>query len=297
MYKNLFESAGLTPEEAQVYELLLQYGPQGVADLLKRVSGIKRGLLYKVLERLEKQGLLVTRKEEGVMQFIPEPPDVLLQCLQTQEDELKHSKKELESVLPELKAKFNLSTERPVLRFFEGVEGLRAMYEDKLESGSTELYFVRSARAQVYRDAFGKWFTHYLQRQAKAHIKVHALTVDDEEANHDPAVDAARNVVRTWLRPEDYTAPIEIDAYGNRLAILSYGKEIFGVIIESEPIAKAMSDLFVLADRGAKTLTIIHDHPAPRSYHKDLKELDGQNESISSSSPKYRSSRRRVGVA
>lgn len=270
MYKTLFESAGLSAEEADIYELLLQYGPQGVGELMKRVSGIKRGLLYKVLERLEKRGLLTAQKQEGVTRFVPESPDVLLRCLADQEELLKRSRQGLESALPELKAKFTLSTERPVLRFFEGVEGLRAMYEDQLESGAKESYFIRSAKAKVYRDAFGKWFTFFLQKRAKLGIKVHALTVDDEETNHDPEVDAVRNVVRTWLRPEDYQAPIEIDAYGDRVAILSYGKEIFGIVIESAPIAQALRELFILADKGAKTLTIAHDHPTPRSYRDEL---------------------------
>ena len=91
MYKTLFESAGLSAEEADIYELLLQYGPQGVGELMKRVSGIKRGLLYKVLERLEKRGLLTAQKQEGVTRFVPESPDVLLRCLADQEELLKRS--------------------------------------------------------------------------------------------------------------------------------------------------------------------------------------------------------------
>jgi len=264
MYKALLASVGLTEEEAQLYELLLQHGPQGVGGLLKRVTGIKRGLLYKVLERLEKRGLVVPQKKEGVSVFVPESPDVLLRCLQEQEDELKRSKGELESVLPELKAKYNLSTERPALRFFEGVEGLRAMYEDRLVAGAKELYFIRSSRHGVYREVFGKWFDHYRQRQTAVFSTVYALTVDDADTNHDSELDKARHMLRTWLRPEDYTSPVEIDVYANKVTVISFGKEIFGIMLESEVIAKAMKDLFILAERGAKTIPVTHDHGEPK---------------------------------
>lgn len=264
MYEELFAQAGLSTDEAAVYGQLLKHGPQGVAVLSKRVKKVKRSLLYKVLDRLIERGLVQAQKKEGATTFAPQSPELLLKGLENREFELAKSKQALTAAMPELKAKFNLSSERPVLRFFEGVEGLRELYEDKLTSGVKELYFVRSSRAEVYQEAFGKWFTHYLQRQSALDIKVYSLTVDDEEANHDPAIDKARNVIRTWIRPEDYTAPIEIDSYGDKTAIISFGKEIFGIMIESAPIACAVKELFLLADKGARTTKILHDHPEPK---------------------------------
>ena len=67
-------------------------------------------------------------------------------------------------------------------------------------------------------------------------------------------------MVRTWIRPEDYTTQMEVNIYGNKTCFISYGKEIFAIILEHAPLAQAMKELFVLAERGARTLTIIHDH-------------------------------------
>lgn len=261
MYEDILKRIGLSPDEARVYEILLQQGPQRAGELVKKVQTIKRSLLYKVLDRLVERGLVLSQKKDGKLSFAPQSPDLLLTLAEEEEDRAKRSRESLASALPELKAKYNLSTERPVLRFFEGIEGLKEMQEDKLVSGMTELHFVRSSRAKVYQKAFGAWFSNYLRRQSALNVPVYALTVDDEDANHNPEIDRLRHVTRTWLRPGDYTAPIEMATYAGRVSITSYGKEIFGIIIESAPLAQAFRDMMVLADLGAKTLPITHDHP------------------------------------
>jgi len=159
-----------------------------------------------------------------------------------------------------MKAKYIISTERPIIQFFEGVEGLRKVYEDKLLPGTPTHHFIRPLHANVYEHAFGRWFTQYLTRRAKLGITTYALTPDDIDANHNPKIDEERKVIRTWLRPEDYTTPIEIACYRDKVAIISYGKEIFGIVIEHEHLSRAIKDIFNLAQKGAQTLHIEHNH-------------------------------------
>lgn len=268
MHEDILMRLGLSKDESWVYLALLDGGPQAAADLLKRKIPMKRGLLYKVLDRLIERGLVTEQKGKGKAQFVPQPPDMLMALMEERESEIRHSRESLSAALPQLKSKYNLSTERPIVRSFEGVEGLRKMYEDKIESGAKELLFVRTARSESYRETFGTWFGNYLKRQTAAGIKIRALTVDDEYTNHDPEVDAARNVTRIWLRPEDYTAPVQVETYGDKVTIHSFGKEIFGVMIESAPIATAIREIINLADRGAKTVDVTHDHPPVKWIEK-----------------------------
>ena len=271
MYKPLLQSIGLTPDEATVYETLLIHGSQGAGGLVKRIKDIKRSLLYKVLERLVDKGLILQTRKQGKLEFSPQPPGTLVRLAEKQEEVARRSHEAIASSLPELKAKYNLSTEKPVIRFFEGVEGLKKMYEERLAAGNQETYLIRSSRARVYYEAFGKWFTYYLARRAKLGVKVHALTVDDEHAIHDPKIDKARHTIRTWLRPQDYTAPIDISVQGDHVSLLSYGKEMFGIVMENAPMAQAFKEVFLLAEKGAKTIPILHDHPKAPTEHDFLK--------------------------
>lgn len=259
MFNEVLTRAGLSEDEALVYETLLLHGPQSVGTQLPRVS-IKRGLLYKVLDRLIQRGLVTEKISKKRAIFVAQPPDTLLKIIEDQESELRKTRENFVRALPEMKAKYVISTERPVIQFFEGTEGLRKIYEDKLLPGTPTHHFIRPLRANVYEHAFGRWFVHYLERRAKLGITTYALTGDDADANHDPKIDAQRKVVRTWLRPQDYTTPIEIACYRDKVAIISYGKEIFGIVIESQHFSKAIKDLFSLAEKGAKTLKIEHDH-------------------------------------
>jgi sugar-specific transcriptional regulator TrmB len=259
MFHDILIHAGLSQDEATVYEALLLYGPQGAGALLPRVH-IKRGLLYKVLQRLAQKGLITEETAKKRTIFTPQPPDVLLKIIEDQESEIRKSRENLLHSLPEMKAKYIISTERPIIQFFEGVDGLRKIYEDKLVSGTKEHYFIRPLHANVYEYAFGRWFSYFLEKRARLGITTYALTPDDIDANHDPKIDAQRKVIRTWLRPEDYTTPIEIACYRDKIAIISYGKEIFGIVIEHEHLSKAIKDIFNLAQKGAQTFFTEHNH-------------------------------------
>ena len=117
------------------HEILLQEGAQSAGSLLKHVKNIKRSLLYKVLERLVDRGLVMQESKNGKAFFVPQPPETLIQLIEKQALEIQATKEALVSNLPQLKATYNLSTERPIIRFYEGVDGLRSLYEDKLNSG------------------------------------------------------------------------------------------------------------------------------------------------------------------
>jgi sugar-specific transcriptional regulator TrmB len=260
MFEQILSAANLNPDEASIYETLVTNGSMGAGMLLKKVQ-IKRGLLYKTLERLKKRDLVIEQIRRGRAVFSATPPDAILRLAEDAAEKAEKNKAAISSALAEMKAKYALATERPVFRFFEGVEGLRKLYEEKLESPAKEYYFVRPLKAGVYREVFGDWFSYFLKKRSELGVATHALTPDDPDANHDPAVDKKRVVTRTWTRPSDYTAPIEINVSGNRTEIVSFGKEIFAVAIDNKPIAQAFTELIKLAITGAKTIEVKHDHP------------------------------------
>jgi sugar-specific transcriptional regulator TrmB len=266
MFKESLESFGLTHDEAEVYEILLLDGRLGAGEILKKTD-IKRGLLYKTLYRLKDKKLVTESEKNGRAQFSATSPDELLRIVEAAEADAARMKKSVSDLLPHMKAKYNLANERPTFRFYEGADGLRELYEEQISpTAAKELRFIRPLQASVYENAFGKWFGYYLSKRGEMGIKTHAITPDDPVANHDPEKDEARGVTRTWIRPEDYTSHVEINTHGDMTEIISYGKEIFAFAIDDAYIAKAMKDLFVLAERGAKTIEVKHDHPASAEH-------------------------------
>lgn len=254
----ILTAAGLTEEEAQVYLLLLERGSLTAGELLESVK-MKRSTLYQLLRGLESRGLVVEKEIRKKLRFSPAAPDILLDRAHERRVAAEKAEASLAEQLPILKTKFLVSVQKPVIRYYEGVEGLKQLYEAHLESG-TDMYFIRTREAYTYRELFGKWWAHYLRRRAKKNIQSFGLTPDDPHANHDPKNDASFKVVRTWLRPEDYEAPIEIAAFGDIVAIISYDNEIFGFTIENKSVARAFRQMFRLMELGAKTIEVKHDH-------------------------------------
>ncbi|MCX6743308.1 MAG: hypothetical protein NT116_03655 [Candidatus Parcubacteria bacterium] len=56
------------------------------------------------------------------------------------------------------------------------------------------------------------------------------------------------------LDHKDFPVNNETNIYANKIAIASYGKEMFAMIIESEEIARAQKAIFELAWKGAEGL-------------------------------------------
>lgn len=243
-------AAGLSDEEARVYSLLLEGGPQTAGGLLKG-AGLKRGTLYQVLRGLAAKRLVTESKKDAKILFSPEAPDALLDRARARKDEASRDEAALAAALPELKTAYFAASQKPIFRFYEGIDGLKAIYESQLE-GAKEIWFLRANEASAYERHFGKWWAHFIRRRVERGIITHGLTPDTPEANHDPAVDKAWGVIRTWIRPEDYAAPVEIDVYGDTVAIISFGKEIFGLTMENRVIAQSFREIFKLVRKGAE---------------------------------------------
>ena len=86
----------------------------------------------------------------------------------------------------------------------------------------------------------------FIERRVKAGINVVALSPETPLSNHDPAIDRQWLYTRTWLPEGSYNAPVEIDVYGNKVALLSFENEAIGTVIQSPQIADAMRQLFDL---------------------------------------------------
>jgi HTH-type transcriptional regulator, sugar sensing transcriptional regulator len=75
--KSSFESLGFSDNEARLYLVLLEAGPQTAYELAKR-SGVPRANVYSVLERLEKRGAVVKAIEDETPHYSALPPDEML---------------------------------------------------------------------------------------------------------------------------------------------------------------------------------------------------------------------------
>ena len=104
-----------------------------IQQLLKNTS-FKRGDLYNVIARLEKVGLIEVNEKENKKIYFPVHPDKLEEIMQETEKEIKNVKNSLNQAIPELISLFNMSANKPGVRFLEGKEGIVKAFEDTFTS-------------------------------------------------------------------------------------------------------------------------------------------------------------------
>ena len=112
--------AGLSEEQALVYGALLEKGPQKASNIASW-TGIKRSLVYKILEQLDNMGFVEKKGGEGtVAVFSPNHPSLLLSSFEQKEKEMAMTKELITASLGQLTSKFNLLAGKPNVQFFEG---------------------------------------------------------------------------------------------------------------------------------------------------------------------------------
>src|SRR3989338_3023294 len=148
--ENIIIEAGLSEEQALVYQSLLEGGPQK-ASPLSSWTGIKRGLIYKILEQLENMGLVEKRGGAGtVAVFSPNHPSLLLEKIERDKKNLELSKEMVQAGLGNLTSKYNLIAGKPNVRFFEGKEGIVNVVRDSYGSKTEILTYADNEAMNKY---------------------------------------------------------------------------------------------------------------------------------------------------
>ncbi|MDE2020422.1 MAG: hypothetical protein KGJ13_08810 [Patescibacteria group bacterium] len=249
------KSIGLSEKEVGVYLSALEMGRSTVARISRR-AGINRTTGYAVLATLCAKGLVAVSGKEPKQEYLAEPPERIVSFLekriQTREEEIAADQKricEAKELLPQLKSMRTVG-DRPQIRFYEGVEGLRYVYEDTLTSKDGIRAF---ATFEDMEASLGSFYPTYIKRRAAKKIFSRGIVPHTPEAAARKKHDAEEYRELVLLPNEEPSVFPEIDIYGNKVMIASE-KEKLGVIIESAGIAGAMKRLFELAWERAKQL-------------------------------------------
>lgn len=243
MHEQYLVQAGLSKEEALVYNFLIENGPK-TAGLISRKTALKRGLSYKVLAQLVQLGLVERKEETGkVALFIPAHPLKLKEVAEKKEREAKDAQIALGDVLDRLISSYNLASGKPGVTFFEGRSGIERVYNDVIRTKST-VHLIRS----VYdndRPELAQIIPEQIRKQVAADIHVRAITPLDRDTPATVLAHDAKNLVERRIIPRQvFTLPAQIMIYGNKVAITSLRTSLVTTLIDNPDIAETFSVMF-----------------------------------------------------
>ena len=136
----ILEKLGLSTGEVVIYELLLESGRSKARDLVVP-SGLGRGNVYNILLQLEAKGLVLTVQGNKTLYEAVEPSH-LQGLVDSQLRSVKELQASFSNALDGLASMYNLSTGKPTVQVFEGLEGLEKSIEDSLQSKTEICSFI-----------------------------------------------------------------------------------------------------------------------------------------------------------
>ena len=239
---SIIESIGLTEQEAKLYLAGLHLGTAPASEYAKE-TGINRITAYNILEQMVHEGRFTLVKKVRGKWYAPVAPEYLAV-------EARKNADALERTLPELRSLQGKHERKPRVRFFEGWEGVRHVYEDTLTAHGEILNFANSA---VVREFWPTYDEDYVAKRVKRGIHLRGIAPDDRSGKRVHGEDRKKLREIRLVPAKDFDFTNEINIYDAKVAICSFASspQMFGVIIESREVAETQRQIFEMAWRYA----------------------------------------------
>ncbi|MBI4088891.1 hypothetical protein HY415_02240 [Candidatus Kaiserbacteria bacterium] len=249
--------AGLSGEQARLYESLVKNGPSPASDAARRAA-ISRTLAYKVLGELATLGLVEKREEQGkVTLFTAAHPLKLKELIEKREQAAKDALTALEGVLGQMTSQYNIAGGKPGVQFFEGAEGVRKVLEDSLTS-KTEI--LQYADIEIIETRLKNINDDYLQARARRGIAKKLIVIDSDFTRrlYTTVTEEAKSEVRA-IQKGDVPFDVSLQIYDGKISYLTLRAETpIGVIIADQSIYEMHRHLFLSLYEQAVPIQIPH---------------------------------------
>lgn len=251
-------AVGLNEHQAQAYALLLDAGSLSPTQAASKLS-LSRTNAYKVLDRLVEFGLALRKEEKKKIVYIPDNPLAISNLVSEQRNLATSREEAANAVMSELLAKYHTHTDQPGVKIVTGRADVANAYREQIQQQET-VYFIRS-RADIPVMGFDVMEA---VRTAPARYSLQRCGITPDMGTGTTAnseTDIRSNLDRTWVKQEDYTAPVEWSVCGSTLLIVVFENEPHAITIESPVIAEAFRQLCVLLSATLKTMPYYSDLP------------------------------------
>lgn len=238
LLKNL-NDLGFSDREALIYMALVKRLETTAYDLAKILS-LPRTTVYQTLEKMRKQGLVLTSQKNKVLHYSTESFSHLSDLVEIR-------KKALALVIPKLQELSSKSgLKEPTSHVYIGLEATKTVWEDIL------LEYKNKSIKQTYGTAtskiftiYGNYFFDWVKRRRNLKLFT-GLIFPESDRNKIPVGNEVEKESFRFLNDE-YLYPGELTVYGNKTAIFSFDKkEPHVIVIESPEVAEIFNRMLKL---------------------------------------------------
>ncbi len=236
--KTNLEDIGFSMNKTKVYEALLSLGT-APASVIAQKSGIVRSTVYQLLKELIHEGLAESVNEK-VKKFTAAHPHALMNMIEGK-------RLVVERMLPGLLGIFAAPKFKPRMRFYEGIEGKKKVFEDILALNNDVVYTFSPIHEVL--TLFGSVYSrHFTEKRVKNKIRRHALrpnTAMQGKASEWEFYSSDEKLMREIrLLPPTIKCDTLIQIYANKISVVA-AHEDYAFIVESAELAGLMKQIFL----------------------------------------------------
>jgi len=239
---------GLSEKEAKVYLATLELEVASVNEISKQ-SGINRSSTYVVLEALKKRGLIGISDDKNIRKYIAASPDTLLHSAQSAAKKQEDIRSEIEGIVPELRALYKDVKHKPIVKIYQGKEGLISSFEDTLHC-KEKLMRVSSSPGDLEKILPG-YLLEYVKRRLQLGIKMYGIHPDDDLHRWYIKNSPESSDKYVLISREKYKFSADIAIYDDKVGLMSAQNGGISIGIQSKVIAEVMKSIFDLAYKEA----------------------------------------------
>lgn len=203
MYEEILTQMGLIANEAKVYEALLQLGEASVQQISLKAA-IHRRTVYDELKKLIEKGLVNESIVKGEKRFVATDPQRFLEILAEKEQLIN-------TVLPQMRAKYKAVEQQEEARFFRGIEGFKLYLQAILEEGK-DVHFI-GAKAFWLDPRLEHYVKRFDKERKKKGIKFFHI-FDSEVKEQKPEILKLVGKPYKFLPPK-YSSSTAVDIFGD----------------------------------------------------------------------------------
>ena len=242
MLEKYLQEIGLNEKEATIYLALLQVDNASVVDIANGTK-INRSTVYVVLEGLMEKGLVSETKSGKKVHYQAEPPERLETFVEGQKMVFEERSKRIKDIIPQIKSVQRASGERPVVKYFEGRESALGshllFFNTQDKEGVGYFLFDRDLIEEVFEP--NEISTVQKIRPGK-NIKAKTLYTSTKTT-------LPTNELSERIKIDERKFPLycDISMYEDRVQIVTMGKSVATIFIQSKDVAETFKSLFKLA--------------------------------------------------
>lgn len=234
---------GLNENEAGVYIAALELGPSSVWDISKKAR-VKRPTCYVILDEMVFRGYASKTHDGKRAIFSVLSPKQLAYRLQKRQESFRNFLTQFEAIQSRI-------PQKPNIRLFEGIEGIKQAYLLTLEQPrNSEILIYGTAAVKTLLSEF---INNYLNERVKKKIRVRAILADIPQNREVLKLDKKELRQTKFLPKEKFDPNLEINIFGDTIIYIAHSeKQPFATVIESATIVKTEKEIFELVWQNSK---------------------------------------------